>query len=158
MGEFVGTVKEFSDHGSKYGVSMRRDSFNVAGTASFANGDGLCFINDEHELEGFRVNRAQGNRLFPHQMPQNLRAGMALYRNYDQEFERTLARQTAERRIPVAMHLAATDDGFSLTSEDISVSVACEHQTAQKPQHDNIRRQLARLGGTVYECSDATFS
>ena len=56
------------------------------------------------------------------------------------------------------MHLAATDDGFSLTSEDISVSVACEHQTAQKPQHDNIRRQLARLGGTVYECSDATFS
>ena len=43
MGEFVGTVKE-----------LRRDSFNVAGTAAFANGDGLCFINQEHELEGFR--------------------------------------------------------------------------------------------------------
>ena len=35
MGEYVGTVKE-----------LRRDSFNVAGTAAFANGDGLCFINE----------------------------------------------------------------------------------------------------------------
>ena len=101
MGEFVGTVKE-----------LRRDSFNVAGTASFANGDGLCFINDDHELEGFRVNRVQGNRLFPFQIPQNLRAGMALYRNYDQEFERVLSRPTVERKLPVAMHLTSTDDGY----------------------------------------------
>lgn len=74
IGEYVGYVKE-----------MRRDSFNVAGTASFANGDGLCFINGERELEGFRVNRAEGNRLYPHEMPRHLHAGMALYRNNDQE-------------------------------------------------------------------------
>lgn len=43
LGEFVGKVKE-----------LRRDSFNVASTASFANGDGLCFINSETKaLEGF---------------------------------------------------------------------------------------------------------
>ena len=42
LGEYVGKVKE-----------IRRGSFNVAGTASFANGDGLCFINDEHELAGY---------------------------------------------------------------------------------------------------------
>lgn len=76
IGEYVGYVKE-----------IRRDSFNVAGTASFANGDGLCFINGERELEGFRVNRAEGNRLYPHEMPRHLHAGMALYRNNDQEFE-----------------------------------------------------------------------
>lgn len=146
MGEFVGTIKE-----------LRRDSFNVAGTASFANGDGLCFINADHELEGFRVNRAQGNRLFPFQMPQNLRAGMALYRNYDQEFERVLSHPTAERKLPVSMHLSATDDGYCLTADDVSVSVACEHQTANKPQHDNIQRQLSKLGGTVYECVEVTF-
>lgn len=73
IGEYVGYVKE-----------IRRDSFNVAGTASFANGDGLCFINGERELEGFRVNRAEGNRLYPHEMPRHLHAGMALYRNNDQ--------------------------------------------------------------------------
>ena len=146
MGEFVGTVKE-----------LRRDSFNVAGTASFANGDGLCFINDNHELEGFRVNRAKGNRLFPFQMPSNLRSGMALYRNYDQEFERQLSRPTAERKVPISMRLSATTNGFSLSADGVTVSLACEHQTAQKPQQENIRRQLSKLGGTVYECTVITF-
>ena len=39
LGEFVGKVKE-----------IRRDSFNVAGTATFNNGDGLCFITTDHRL------------------------------------------------------------------------------------------------------------
>ena len=146
MGEFVGTVKE-----------LRHDSFNVAGTASFANGDGLCFINADHELEGFRVNRAQGNRLFPYQMPNNLRSGMALYRNYDQEFERLLSRPTSERKLPISMHLSVTDDGFCLSANGVSVSVPCEHQVANKLQHENIQRQLSKLGGTIYECCEVTF-
>lgn len=146
MGEFVGTVKE-----------LRRDSFNVAGTASFANGDGLCFINANQELEGFRVNRAQGNRLYPYQMPANLRSGMALYRNYDQDFERLLSHPIAERKISVPMHLSLTDDGFCLTANDLTASVICEHQMANKPPHENIQRQLSKLGGTIYECTEVTF-
>jgi putative protease len=35
--------------------------------------------------------------------------------------------------------------------------VVCEHQTAQKPQQENICCQLSKLGGTIYECSDVTF-
>ena len=142
MGEFVGKVKE-----------VRRDSFNVAGTASFANGDGLCFINSDHELEGFRVNRAEGNRLYPHKMPSNLRSGLALYRNNDQEFERILSRQSAERKIPVTFSLMPTEDGFTLSCGHLSVSISCEHQQAEKSQHENIIRQLSKLGGTPYECS-----
>ena len=142
MGEFVGTVKE-----------LRRDSFNVAGTAAFANGDGLCFINDDRELEGFRVNRAQGNRLFPQQMPRHLRAGMALYRNNDMEFERLLSRESSVRKIPVTLRLDATPDGFSLSGEGVTVSIPCQHQQAEKPQRDNIVRQLSKMGGTPYECS-----
>lgn len=142
MGEYVGYVKE-----------MRRDSFNVAGTASFANGDGLCFINKERELEGFRVNRAEGNRLYPHEMPRHLHAGMALYRNNDQDFERQLSRQSGERKIPWVMRLWATDDGFALSADGVEVCITCEHQQAEKPQRENIIRQLSRLGGTPYECS-----
>ena len=66
VGEFVGTVKE-----------IRHDSFNVAGTASFANGDGLCFLNKDHQFEGLRANRVAGNRIWPFRMPQGLRPGMA---------------------------------------------------------------------------------
>lgn len=142
MGEYVGTVKE-----------LRRDSFNVAGTAAFANGDGLCFINRDGELEGFRVNRAEGNRLFPQQMPKNLRPGLALYRNNDMEFERHLARQSSVRRIPMTFSLKETEDGFSLSALDVTVDVACEHQMAEKSPRENIYRQLSKLGGTPYECS-----
>ena len=122
MGEFVGTVKE-----------LRRDSFNVAGTASFANGDGLCFINQ--------------------QMPRNLRPGMALYRNNDMEFERLLARQSSVRKIPITMYLEPTAEGYSLSAESATATIQCEHQQAEKPQRDNIIRQLSKLGGTPYECS-----
>lgn len=147
MGEYVGTVKE-----------LRRDSFNVSGTASFANGDGLCFINREHDLEGFRVNRAVGNRLFPQQMPKNLCPGMALYRNHDMAFERLLSRASSERKIPVTMSLQATTDGFSLSAEGTVVSMQCSHQQAEKPQRENVVRQLSKLGGTPYECSGVELS
>jgi len=142
IGEFVGTVKE-----------LRRDSFNVAGTASFANGDGLCYMDSNRELQGFRVNRAEGNRLYPQQMPSTLRPGMALYRNNDQEFERLLSHASSERKIAVRLHLEPTSDGFSLSGDGVTVSIPCKHQQAEKPQRDNIERQLSRLGGTHYECS-----
>jgi putative protease len=145
VGEYVGYVKEIRDH-----------SFTVAGTASFANGDGLCFVNGERELEGFRVNRADRNRLYPLKMPAHLRPGTPLYRNNDQEFERLMARPSAERKIPVAMSLSPTADGFALTVDGATVALPCEHQRAQKSQRDNIVRQLSRLGGTPYECDDVT--
>ena len=142
LGEYVGRVKE-----------LRRDSFNVAGTATFANGDGLCFFNADNDLEGFRVNRAEGNRLFPQQMPANLRPGVALYRNNDQQFERLLSRPSSVRKIPIVMHLSQTPDGYSLAAEGVTVTIQCEHQQAEKPQRENIIRQLSKLGGTIYECS-----
>lgn len=145
LGEYVGKVKE-----------IRRDSFNVAGTATFANGDGLCFFVEERgkRLEeremlcGFRVNRAVGNRLYPFKMPAGLKPGMALYRNNDMEFERLMAGKTAERKLPLSMTLEAVDGGFRLNG----IFFAAEHQQAQKPQQENIIRQLNKLGGTPYEC------
>ena len=101
MGEFVGTVKE-----------LRGDSFNVAGISSFANGDGLCFVNDDRQLEGFRANRVQGNRIWPYRMPRGIRPGVRLYRNSDQEFERVLSKTSSERRIPIRLALRAVDDGI----------------------------------------------
>ena len=149
LGEFVGMVKE-----------IRRDSFNVAGTSSFANGDGLCFLGG-----GFRVNRAVGNRLYPYKMPHGLKPGMALYRNQDQAFDKELGGSTAIRKIPIVMTFGLTDNGFILRGKLVSddgmedtlsaeTLISFDHQQAQKPQHDNIVRQLTKLGNTAYECSD----
>jgi len=141
VGEFVGIVKE-----------IRHDSFSVAGLASFANGDGLCFLNANRQLEGFRANRVVGNRIYPYRMPQGLRPGIRLYRNNDQEFDSLLSKSSAVRRIPIRLSLRPTTDGYTLSSGQVSVEVRAQHQQAQKPPHDNIIRQLSKLGDTVYVC------
>ncbi len=145
MGEFVGKVKE-----------IRGRSFTVAGVASFANGDGLCFINAKKELEGFRVNRVEGNRLFPLTMPEGLRHGISLYRNNDVAFDKELARQGTERRIPIRLTFAKTTDGFVLSAAGNGIETAkaiavFEHQKAQRPQRDNIIRQLSKWGDSIFE-------
>lgn len=155
IGEHVGHVKE-----------IRGGSFTVAGTASFANGDGLCFFTRQqgnNVLEGFRVNRVEGNRIFPLKMPRGLRPGIELYRNNDQAFEKLLAHKSAERRIPLTMTIGTTDEGFALAAgvdgrANVSTSVIMDKQQAVKPQRENIVKQLSKLGNTPYECAGVTFS
>ena len=147
IGEFVGTVKE-----------IRNDSFNVAGIASFANGDGLCFLNDDRQFEGFRANRVAGNRIYPYKMPKGIRPGMSLYRNNDQEFERILSKPSAQRKIPVSMSLQVVEEGFSLyatvCNQTCHVTIPQEHQIAKKSPRENIILQLTKLGETIYSCSE----
>ena len=148
MGTFVGTVKE-----------IRHDSFNVAGVASFSNGDGLCFFDDNRELVGFRANKVVGNRIFPYRMPNGLKSGVRLYRNNDQEFDRLMSKTSAERKITIRLSLRAVEKGFELSATSgILVSVNCEHQVAQRPQRENIIRQLTKLGDTIFTCSEVDIS
>ena len=164
MGEYVGKVKEIRGN----------ISFNVSTVASFANGDGLCFINDDHELEGFRINRAVGNRLFPFRMPEHLRPGMALYRNNDRQFDSILSHPTAQRRIPVSIMLhpamdktedrtvsgivaklylnIALSDGHAAKAVEIFREYPLE--PARRSQRDNIIMQMSKLGDTKYECKE----
>ena len=166
IGEYVGKVKEIRG----------KVSFNVSTTASFANGDGICFINDEHELEGFRVNRVEGNRLYPFGMPEHLRPGMALYRNNDRAFETILSHKTANRRIPIAIQLRpAMDNSEKGQQTGINASVyifkdviqglaycAAElfkeipFEMAKRSQQANIEAQMRKLGDTIYECRQVT--
>ena len=143
LGEYVGKVKE-----------IRGPWFTVAGLSTFANGDGLCFINDERQLEGFRVNKVENNRLFPLNMPKGMRKGTSLYRNNDQEFERMLSRPSAERKIKVHLSFSADGNKLYLKAEaDEFCGIAIEDiqlQKAEKPQHENIVRQLSKLGGTSF--------
>lgn len=162
MGQPVGHVKE-----------IRRNCFTVSGTASFSNGDGLCFIDQSGALQGFRVNRVEGNCLYPKDMPEGIHPRTPLFRNFDQAFTVQLARPTAHRRLPVTWRLsdtpvsspspnASVKEGdtspisFELSiscSDGISVSRVFSFVTsvARTPQRDNIERQLSRLGDTPFQ-------
>lgn len=150
LGEFVGTVKE-----------IRGNMFSVSGTVPFANGDGLCFINKERKLEGFRVNRVSNNFIYPLNLPPSLRRGMALYRNNDQEFERVLFHKAAERKIGVKFTLSYHNSELLLTAEDdgnrqAEYHIPIEYQKSRTPQEENIRRQLGKLGNTIFEVREIT--
>lgn len=152
MGEYVGYVKE-----------IRRGSFNVAGTAMFANGDGLCFFNRQKKLEGFRVNRVENNRLYPLTMPKNLKPGMALYRNNDIEFERAMQGKTATRKLQVRFVVDVVDGKLTFTATDEcgrSANVVLNEtpEKAQKSQHDNIVKQLEKLGNTVWTANEISIN
>ena len=146
-GPVVGTVKE-----------VRRDCLIVSGTTSFSNGDGLCFLDRQGRLHGFRINRAEGNHLFPAQMPA-VERGTTLRRNYDQQWETRMARPTAERRIPLRWTLTDTDQGFTLTATPeggapVSLDFPLEHQQARTDQTPSITETLSRMGDTVFETTD----
>lgn len=149
MGEYVGKVKE-----------IRGNSFNVAGTTSFANGDGLCFINSNNELEGFRINRAEGNRLFPLRMPRGLRKGIALYRNSDQMFEKELNGDNGQRKLGIRINIKASAEGLYIETKTcdeklhINIQKDISLEKAQKSQVDNIKRQISKFGNTIFTVED----
>ena len=145
MGEYVGKVKE-----------IRGNSFIVAGTATFANGDGLCFINESNELEGFRINKAEGNRLFPLNMPRGLKRGTALYRNSDHAFEKEMNSDKTKRKLPITLTLSYAEGHLLLEAgiKDQQCKVAASREitldTAKNPQMENIKKQLSKLGNTEF--------
>lgn len=145
LGEVMGTVKE-----------QRKDWLSVAGVKTFHNGDGVCFLDDEGCLQGFRVNRVEGNRLFPAGPVTRIKPHTLLYRNQDQEFERRLTRKSAERKIRIKWQLNEHDSGFSLTLSDedgnrVTRAFSYPKEAARTPQTDYLRTLLAKLGHTPYE-------
>lgn len=143
MGEPVGHIKE-----------VGRGYIAVSSAKTFHNGDGLCYIDERGLLQGFRVNRVEGVRLYPKEMPRGMRARTPLFRNFDQEFERLLARPSAERRIPVDIALRDLSFGFSLTITDergcsVTVNFTRDKELARTEQRTGIEAQLSKLGGTI---------
>lgn len=141
-GEFIGTVI-YSD--SK---SMSLDTKVV-----LHNGDGLCYLDDKNQFQGFRVNRVEGKMLFPAESLV-LKKGTQVYRNADIEYERILSKPSAIRKIPIKIALRDNILSASDGVNNATVIISQEKIIAQKPQDENIRFQLSKLGDTIYESSD----
>lgn len=143
-GQMVGYVKE-----------VRHGCVIVAGTASFCNGDGLCFLDEQGKLQGFRVNRVEGNHLYPAEMPK-VKKGDCLWRNYDQQWEKMMAGKTVVRRIPVRLALAEVKEGYELKAQVpvsdslYSMIFPYEHQLARTDQQAGITEVLSKWGDTIF--------
>ncbi len=146
VGELIGEVIEIGD-----------GWFTVNAEKPFNNGDGICFYDAHGDVVGVRINRAEDTKLFPVEIPAELTEGTTLFRNRDQEFERALEKDSAERRIAVQPVFAETENGFSLTltdEDDVSVTVDLAHskEIAQNAERATatLKDSLAKFGNTMF--------
>lgn len=145
VGEPVGHVK-----------AVRGREIKVGGLTTFHNGDGLCYFDSKGRLQGFRVNRVEGNVLHLSEAMPEVPLHAPLYRNYDTQFVNLVSKKSDERTIMLDIVLTESDTGFLLSGTDetgrhVQLAFPDEKQTARTPQRDRVVKELSKLGGTCYE-------
>lgn len=148
MGEEVGFMR-----------AQKTDHFIYLGKEALHNGDGLSYFDEQGRFDGFRVNRVEGNRVYPLNPRQRLKTGIRLYRTLDARFDSLLQKPTAVREIPVSLQAWALPDGFALQMEDreghrAAVRFDAEKQLALKPQRRQLEDLLLRKAHPVFRVTD----
>lgn len=144
-GEYIGEVLEA--HGSTLRVRLNPG-------VPLHNGDGLTIGS-----EGFSVNGIDGNLVKINKALAVSRWPLALYRNLDTEFVKSLH---SERRIPVDILFRETEEGFELSYQTANGQrqgrFAYPHELAKNADKalDTIRTQLTKLGDTPYIAREVT--
>ncbi len=139
-------------------LDKRRRSFRARLSAQLSNGDGLGFFNAAGTFVGFRLNRVEGNELWPASAPEGLTTGTTLYRNNDKAFFDLLERPDAGcyRKIRVDFTLRPVDnERIAISADDergCSVCLVADsvYAAAKTPQEAHRRNIMAKLGDTDY--------
>ncbi len=156
LGEPVGSVDEVVSAG-----------FTLKTGHDLHPGDGLCFFNPGGHLEGFQVNRVDGDLIVPagktKPIPKGLVPGTRIFRNHDHVFLKRMAGETARREIDLNLFFFETPDGFMLQGVDedghtSSIRFPAEKIPAKDPAAApaTLEKQLARLGGTLFALRSLT--
>lgn len=151
-GEEVGSVVAILPKG---GMKLR-----LAEGVKLSAGDGLSYIGSDGAVEGFRVNRVEGNAVVYLAPGATAPArGTLLRRTHDAARERMLVREdTAVRQIPVAISLRLTHSGRIVAEavdaeRVLAVSVASADRfdaNASTSQHGRRKGVFEKLGNTIY--------
>jgi 23S rRNA 5-hydroxycytidine C2501 synthase len=143
-----------------------KDFIDVSTDVELHNGDGICFFDVHKELVGLRVNTVKAldaytQRLFPNEMPADIRNNTLIYRNRDHAFMRLLEKDSATRKIQLDAVFYETSNGFALTLTDeqgysATAKYEGEKQIANDPgkAERTLRDNLAKLGNTDFVAKD----
>lgn len=139
VGEFIGTVGKITPK-----------SFEVKGK-TLSNGDGIMV-----GTQGMRVNKFENGFVFPPSVDviKDIRPKMEIWRNLDYKFEQILEKPSAKRKISVDITFEINDSSAKLILSDKSNIVTVERapfENAEKSQEENYRKQLSKLGDTIFE-------
>ncbi len=148
-------------------ISVNNGKIKADITHPLNNGDGLTFFNRDGMLVGFRLNRVEGNILFPATQRDSEHGGAAmaapymspgtvLYRNRDKAHDDTVERAVTRRTIDIDMALRPIDNervALDITDDRgnaVTTVIDAEISPAQRPQRQERLKTLSKLGATVY--------
>lgn len=143
-------------------TKVGKNFIEVSTDVELHNGDGVCFFDVHKELVGLRVNTAQRittftQRLFPNEMPADIRNNTIIYRNRDHAFMRLLEKESATRKMALSINFYETRDDFALTVTDeqgFNATVQCpaEKQAANDASkaENSLIENLSKLGSTDF--------
>ena len=152
--------------GKKIGqvLSVNGAQLTIKTKETLTAGDGICYFNNENQLEGFLVNQVSGNKITANKQLE-IKSGTLLWRNNDYAFEKQMQGTTSERKISVSMTFGETAEGVSLTIKDedgceATTETICEKMAANNKERakDMITKQLSKLGGTPFQATEITLA
>ena len=162
MGEYIGEIKKID--GKCLIVKLKED-------VTLHNGDGLCFLDDDKQLQGFNVNGVEGNVILCSKEISPLPSvgrndikkivisseakrsrEISLYRNFDIIWQKSVENSTGNRKLPIRLELSETSDGLRLSSGNVSVCLQCQKDVAKNPEKviETIRTKLSQWGDTKF--------
>ena len=162
MGEYIGEIKKID--GKRLIVKLKED-------VTLHNGDGLCFLDDDKQLQGFNVNGVEGNVILCSKEISPLPSvgrndikkivisseakrsrEISLYRNFDIIWQKSVENSTGNRKLPIRLELSETSDGLRLSSGNVSVCLQCQKDVAKNPEKviETIRTKLSQWGDTKF--------
>lgn len=132
--------------------------FTIKEKTALSNGDGLCFINSKGVLTGIRVNRVDTGKIYPFGEMKDIKVGVEVYRNLDQDFNNALkssnhnrwiiANIIVEQKGDVITFLATDEDGYTSTIHETNdFDIAMNSSKAL----ENMRSQLSKSGDTIFK-------
>jgi len=168
MGEHVGTIERIN--GNKLIINSN---------AEFHNGDGLCFLDKNNELQGFNVNgveaapqsfktgpsfrteRSEVRNLLitPSRLFQSIPPHVKLFRNFDIVWQKSVENSDGQRKDKISLRLVGKDGGIELfvahqylENQEVSACLQIELSPANNPEKamDTIRTKLSQWGDTKF--------
>lgn len=149
--------------GERIGTAFSRNGKIIVQTEkSLSNGDGFCFTERNGEFHGFRANTVEGKIITPSEkifVPSNT----ILYRNLDQAFEKTLSKESAERKIATKVVIEERDNQLIATiSDEDNISATIGYTATLEPckspdrQRENIIAIFKKSGNTIFRVDEVT--
>ena len=166
MGEYIGEVKWCNS------VQLE-----IVTDKLLHNGDGLCFLNGDGELIGFRADVVRNGTdavrngtvcKISTNRPHGASRGVQIYRNYDIEWQKQVDASQGNRKMDLDLVLSETETGYELSGKLIVESgkfsvlhfplstfhfpLSTPKIVATNPEKatENIRRKLMQWGDTVF--------